>query len=265
MSDVAFNVIAGSVSGIIECISTHPLDLIKTKIQNSYLNNSNIQGNIMSYICNDIYKKDNVFGFYRGITPRLIGIIPLRITYWSVINKTNHILCDKNDSSYMKFTKLTASGIFGGFVQTLIDNPIEVFKVKMMTSDAKTLDVIKGIVKSKPRFPGLKVTMYRNIPFTVSTNVCVFWNNDTTLINQFLYGALGGFIGSIITQPIDYYKTQLQRHCIKEININWKEIIRKNPAILWSGGLFRVILNITNMGIGSVCFNQVYQYLSQKD
>ena len=67
---------AGAISGIIEVVLTHPLDFIKTKRQEYIQNNLNM---------NNFYKKvygGNISNLYSGIFSRLIGIIPMRLSFW---------------------------------------------------------------------------------------------------------------------------------------------------------------------------------------
>lgn len=68
--------IAGGLSGIIEVIITHPLDYIKTK-EHEYVQ----KGITNKDFYNNIIKK-NPINLYQGITPRLIGILPMRCVFW---------------------------------------------------------------------------------------------------------------------------------------------------------------------------------------
>ena len=65
---------------------------------------------------------------------------------------------------------------------------------------------------------------------------------------NFLKGAVGGFIASIITQPIDYIKTKKQRITLHQRSIT--DIIRSEYKFLMVGTMPRAILGFLNMGIG---------------
>lgn len=254
--ELIVNLSSGALSGWIEGMVTHPLDLIKTKTQEKQLKyNKSVK---IKNIVKNIYRKNGLTGFYKGITPKLIGVIPMRLTYWGVLNNINKRLYNKNDNNIDKLLKLSFAGSISGSVQTIIDNPIEVFKTKMMTNNKdNTSKIVSDILKNKQLFNGSKMTLCRNIPFAICTNIGVYWKDTTNPVEQFLYGALGGVIGCIITQPFDYYKTDMQRYTSSNLlkkKINYKE--------LWTGGLMRASLGFFTMGIGAVCFRQIYDYLS---
>ena len=69
---------AGAISGIIEVLLSHPLDFIKTKRQEYIQNNVN-----MKNFYRNIYK-GNLLNLYSGISSRLLGIIPMRLSFWGV-------------------------------------------------------------------------------------------------------------------------------------------------------------------------------------
>lgn len=67
--DFGFNTMsAGFISGSVGPILNHPLDVIKTRIQSS--------GNGFVSIASDIFSKKGIRGFYVGIVPRLVRIMP---------------------------------------------------------------------------------------------------------------------------------------------------------------------------------------------
>ena len=67
---------------------------------------------------NHIYIKNGLNGFYDGILPRIFGIIPMRLIYWTSMHITNN-----NINSTIIAVTIT------GFIQSIIDNPIEVAKI----------------------------------------------------------------------------------------------------------------------------------------
>ena len=68
---------------------------------------------------------------YRGIFPRIVGVIPMRFVFWGVQDNSYQYF---NQYNYSKFYCGIFAGITGGGCQTLIDNPIEMFKIKTMTN-----------------------------------------------------------------------------------------------------------------------------------
>ena len=257
--DTLINIYAGAFSGLIEGVVTHPIDLIKIKMQNNKLNNMNMK---KTALIRNIWKTQGIRGFYQGITPKLSSVIPIRILYWGALNKINRKLYNPYDTSTQKFIKLSLAGTIAGFSQSLIDNPVEVMKIQIMTNkNYNTKQLIKNIIKTYPG-PGFSLTLYRNSLFAVGTSIGVYWKHDSSPSEQFMYGAIGGLIGCVISQPLDYAKTDNQRFSNKTgkriTMIDLCTLMKKDPMKLWTGGSMRALLGFCSMGIGAVCFKQIY-------
>jgi hypothetical protein len=265
------SLISGAISGLVEVQTTHPIDVIKTKLQQSTLN--------INQTIKHIYKTHGLIGFYNGLIPRLIGIVPMRIVYWnSQYYSTKYYLT--LNFSYQ--SSLILGGLSGGILQTIIDNPIETIKTRMINGSNLTTAI-------KLPYYGFGATLLRNSIFAVSMNYIsnkykVSTNKyfldlntivfDYSIILNFFIGAIGGLIGSVITQPFDYIKTQLQSidsYNKIEYKLKQKEILNKaynnlikNPSYLMKGWQPRAFLCFMNMGIGSVIFHTSNEYLTKK-
>lgn len=244
------NYLAGSLSGIIEVSVSHPIDRIKTEMQALALTNSN--SSIRSAVKNIYNTRGGIFGFYSGIIPRLFGIIPMRLTYWGTMKTMNN--ATKHQNTMVQYF---VPGIVTGCVQTIIDNPIEVLKVKLMTG-AKS-------VKIGNLYDGFSPCVMRNVMFAIPVCICtkVFGSE-----HPFIAGATGGFLGSMISQPFDVIKTEMQRYSKDKIVKSQKEIFmdiyRKNPISLWSGVTMRATLGCVNMGVGFFVLGHIYDFLCDK-
>ena len=239
--------IAGGLSGVIEVILTHPLDYIKTKKQN-YIQNGN-----KYYFYKELINEKK-FHFYRGVKPRIIGVAPMRLLFWGVQDSIYEFCRQQNNN--ILFSSLSA-GIIGGSCQTLIDNPIEIYKVKKMTNQKI---IFKDILLKNY---GFSSTLLRNCCFGSCLTLICFDKKDKDNLTLFAYSALGGMVGSIVTQPIDYVKTQQQ---INNDNRNTFSILRQtfkeNPYKLYAGGFNRALLSFCSMGIGFVVYNRIYKEIS---
>jgi len=241
MNECYVPLISGAISGFIEVPTTHPLDLIKTKLQQeSQLGN---KVNIIK-LAKNIYISQGISGFYIGIVPRIIGVVPMRLTYWSTQYYSTNYFLNNNINLYQS---VLCGGIIGGICQTTLDNPLEVVKTRMITSNTNFLQSIK------PPYPGFYITLARNSIFAVTVNMAIANKKENKPIYNFMLGATGGFLGSIISQPLDYIKTEVQRSISKQ-NSNIYEILNNNPSILMKGWYPRAFLGFMNMGIGSFVF-----------
>jgi hypothetical protein len=242
--------IAGSLSGTIEVFSTHWLDRIKTEMQRTTLTNKKVT--IINTIKN--LSIDGLHNFYSGVIPRIIGIIPMRFIYWNSLESLNYIVKDK--PIYYKYI---VPGLGVGCIQTIVDNPIEVFKIKFMTKNK--YDKINLTIKSL--YFGFLPCMIRNCLFVLPVSICTQKFNKE---NEFVVGAIGGLIGALISQPFDVVKTEMQRHkSNNEPNNKMTEILIKifndNPKKLWTGGMMRCIMGFCTMGIGYLSFNKIKHFI----
>jgi solute carrier family 25 2-oxodicarboxylate transporter 21 len=257
--------IASSFSGIIEVAVSHPLDRIKTEMQIMTLNNS--KSNVLTGI-KHIYQNNGIRGFYSGIFPRFVGIVPMRLMYWSSMTiASDYINHNKEHFEFHtnKYVSYNTSnflinlipGLVTGLAQSIIDNPIEVAKIKIMSGSSD--------IKISNLYQGFGYLLTRNILFAIPVAYSIKTYGKE---NPFLAGAFGGLIGSIISHPFDVIKTERQRHknVKDDVKINNKKItlsqmIIKNPFGLFSGLTMRCSLSFINMGVGFVVFNHLYKGL----
>tara|TARA_B100000902_G_C27318087_1_gene922562 strand:- start:53 stop:817 length:765 start_codon:yes stop_codon:yes gene_type:complete len=246
---------AGAISGIIEVLITHPFDYIKTKRQ-EYAQKKILNRNFFKTIYNN-----NFLNLYTGMSSRLIGIIPMRLTFWGVQGST----CDylKNNKINSKFNFLII-GTLGGFSQSVIDNQIELIKISKMTNN-------KLSFKNLMKFNGFMPTLYRNVIFANFIAYSCFSIEHNDIYDKFISSASAGFIASILTQPLDYVKTIKQRQ--SDTIINGKSIkfdntlniliktFNDNPRNLFIGTIMRSILGFFTMGIGFISYDKINEII----
>ena len=90
-------------SSILEVIYTHPIDVIKTHQQNNHK-----------------FKLNR--GLLKGISPRALGIIPIRTSFWSGLHIAKNF--NINDSIH--------KSLFVSLLQTGVDTPIENAKIRQI-------------------------------------------------------------------------------------------------------------------------------------
>lgn len=237
-NNIKYKFIAGGISGIVEVICTHPIDLVKTELQVSSQKNITINNPIKHFYGK--YRLHGIQYMYSGFIPRIVGVVPMRFVFWGVQGNCNEYLKNyKLNDTY----RLIVSGIISGSVQTLVDNPIETMKIRLITSTKYS-----HIISKTTLLNGFGPTLVRNSLFAAIMNYTVNISPSENYGINFLKGALGGFIASIITQPIDYIKTEKQRITIHQRSI--KDIIISDYKFLMVGTMPRAILGFFNMGIG---------------
>jgi len=209
---------ASVVAGLMEVLTTHPIDYIKTLSQD---------GQPTKRILSQLIKNP-----YTGIQSRLIGIIPMRILFWNTID-----YFQRNNYSALSTGVLTAS------IQTLIDYPIEQIKIQCMVNKK----CIKDALLAVNRF-SFTTHLSRNILFASVFSIVIDNNPDS-----YYLAALGGFVGAIISHPLDTLKT-------------WYQIGNTKYPKYWllkdyfRGWHHRGLISLVSMNIGWIIFRKMNNY-----
>ena len=214
----------GAITGFLEASICHPLDTVKTRIQNR--NSSKKLGIVQT--CQKIYAKEGLRGFYHGLGAVYLGIIPKNaIRFYSF-------------EQYRNFTQNTfLSGILAGATEAvLVVNPTEVCKIRIQAqynSMRETTNVkYKSIHQTfysifasegiSPFYRGLVPTIMRQ-SINQGANFYTFHTlKKNTDISPFILGAVSGSIGPILNNPIDVVKTRMQA---SNSNVNVLNVIQK--------------------------------------
>ena len=236
--------IAGASSGILLSLYIHPIDLIKTQMQGAAQKNKPI-----IYPIQYFRNKFNMLGvqyFYSGYFIRILGIMPVKATYWGTQGACNEYLkkYDINNSQ-----RLIASGIISAAVTTVIDNPIEALKTRIIT-DKKS---ISKIISRDIFYKGFAPNMIKNIVFSVSMNYNINLKPADNYFTQFFNGGLAGLFAGIITQPIDYIKTERQRLGNQAVKSSLS-ILKTDYNKLMIGVIPRSIMCFFYTGIGATTY-----------
>lgn len=242
--------VAGGLSGLIEISLTYPMDYLKVKRQEFKQT-----GQPLKNFYRDI-SPNGVRSFYTGYLPRVAGIVPMRFAFWGSQDTTRQLLINNNIDTSFNFLFI---GISGAFFQTIIDNQAEIMKISRISNIPR-----EEMINALMRFQGFNTSLVRNMGFNSCISYLCFNGGmeDKTLFEKMEISALGGLVGSLLTQPIDYVKTYKHRTNNKRPMITiLKEAVRENPKQLYAGGMFRAISNFSTMGIGFVCYDFIKSYI----
>ena len=216
---------ASIISGIIEVGATHPIDYLKTLLQK---NESKV---------NFSQVKEYMKTPYKGVGSRLVGVVPMRILFW-------------NSLDYFKSKNYTPTmaGLYTSIIQTSIDYPIEQIKTQQMIRNQKHLSIVECF-KNIKIMPSLITHLGRNAGFAIIMNQIIQQKPDSMY-----YGAIGGFLASLVSHPLDSLKTWYMTGNQK-YPLHWglKDYMR--------GWHFRCSISLISMNIGWI----IYYRLSQKD
>lgn len=162
LSKVQIEFISGLSAGTASTLVFHPLDLIKTRLQ-VYRSTSIVPVTTFAILRELIQKNSRIQGFYRGLTPNLLG----NAGSWSIFfsfksmiegqlvklhsRHAENMLSESNPSAtYQSREKLApidyflSSGI-SGIIITLSTNPIWVLKTRMLSLDKEKEGAYKNM------------------------------------------------------------------------------------------------------------------------
>jgi solute carrier family 25 protein 33/36 len=122
------NLLSGGVAGTIASCITNPLEVIKTQLQSS----SVVAGTGHPVnIAQRIMAADGLPGFFKGLKPTLIGVIPARSIYFYSYEQTKKTLDKKNILPEGSVGNALASGLMAGLASNSVTNPIWMVKTRV--------------------------------------------------------------------------------------------------------------------------------------
>lgn len=154
-----FNLLSGGAAGTIASTITNPLEVIKTQLQSSNAavgELSSASGHPVA-IAKTIFERDGILGFWKGMRPTLVGIIPSRSVYFYSYEQTKRFL-GSHGVQEGGVPNALASGLAAGISGNTLTNPIWVVKTRLQLLADSTAgqrvytgyrDAIKSIFKEE--------------------------------------------------------------------------------------------------------------------
>jgi len=125
---------SGGIAGTIASCITNPLEVVKTQLQSSSTSVTahgqlaSAAGNPVA-IATTIFEKDGIFGFFRGLKPTLVGIIPARSAYFYAYESSKRALGPILPEG--SIPNALISGLAAGVAGNTLTNPIWLVKTRM--------------------------------------------------------------------------------------------------------------------------------------
>eukprot|EP00600_Ochromonadales_sp_CCMP1393_P005782 CAMPEP_0174957456 /NCGR_PEP_ID=MMETSP0004_2-20121128/2081_1 /TAXON_ID=420556 /ORGANISM="Ochromonas sp., Strain CCMP1393" /LENGTH=312 /DNA_ID=CAMNT_0016205565 /DNA_START=36 /DNA_END=971 /DNA_ORIENTATION=- len=117
------NFFAGGLSGTISSTLTIPLEVVKTQLQSSGLG----KGMNPMQVANQVLKVEGPKGFFKGLKPMLVGIIPTRAIYFWAYTASKHNLEPQFGNSAPNHL---ISAFVAGITSNTIMNPLWMVKTR---------------------------------------------------------------------------------------------------------------------------------------
>lgn len=127
-----FNLLSGGAAGTVASCITNPLEVIKMQLQSSSaaVGELSTAGGSPAVIAKKIFEKDGILGFWKGMKPTLVGIIPCRSIYFFSYEQTKRYL----GSIGMReggVPNALISGLAAGVSSNTLTNPIWMVKSRL--------------------------------------------------------------------------------------------------------------------------------------
>ena len=224
----------GAISGATGLLCSHPIDTIKSNIQN----NTKIQWSIRS--------------LYRGVTPPFIGMGLEKALVFGTYQNVYNVINIDND-----VVKTGVSGGIAGFVCSFVVTPVDRLKILYQTS--------QPIPKLNSLYRGFGNTMTREMPgFAIYFNVYKNLKNrvkDPVFYHHLLFGAASGASSWAFIYPQDLIKTRVQA----SNNLSVREIIKTIYTENGIRGFFRgfhlAVIRAVPLHAGTLT---MYEYLDKR-
>lgn len=196
----------GAASGMVGISAVYPVDVVKTRLQNSSSGAGTIQ------LFQSIVRSEGYAAFYKGLVPQLCGTGPDK-----AISLGTRTLISKfqDDPTCTRSIATAAAG--AGMIQSTIMSPFEIVKVRMQLDSSKTMGSIIRSLGGRGLYRGFSACFARDVAF--STTYFTLYELAKQRMNIADGGSLGwalvagiasGVPAAFCTTPLDVIKTRLQ-------------------------------------------------------
>ncbi|XP_072299610.1 mitochondrial glycine transporter A-like [Eucyclogobius newberryi] len=213
----------GSLSGTCSTLLFQPLDLVKTRLQTlqSGVSGASKVGMVTMFL--NVVRTEKLLGLWKGVSPSFVRTIPgVGIYFSTYFTLKQHFVQEKSPGAMEAM-------LLGGGARTVagvLMLPVTVIKTRFECG-RYSYHSVSGALRSVCQaegpgvlFSGLWATLLRDVPFS---GIYVMFYSQTkaalpTELSQsvsaplynFSCGVMAGVSASLITQPADVVKTQVQ-------------------------------------------------------
>jgi len=215
------NFAAGAIAGVSEILTFYPLDVVKTRMQ---LETGKAKHGMIGTFTS-IIREEGVGRLYRGLVPPLLLEAPKRAVKFAANDFWGKTFMGLSGESKMTQQLSIVTGCSAGATESFVVVPFELVKIKLQdktSTFAGPMDVVKQIVRKEGvlgLYAGMEATFWRHFWWNggyfgsihqVRSMLPKAENPQSQLLNNFISGAVGGFIGTALNTPFDVVKSRIQ-------------------------------------------------------
>lgn len=220
-SPVTKSFLAGALSGSLSTLLLQPLDLVKTRLQSPVYIGTNTG---MMHVAISVVRQEKFLALWNGVWPSLMRCAPGVGLYFGTL----HYLRSNFGSSNPKALESLCMGMTARSIAGVLMLPITVIKTRYESGAFKYRGMTNALALTykaegfRGLYSGLAPTLLRDVPFSglylmfytrlkLYTQPSVIGGGVEPLID-FCNGVVAGALASIVTQPADVIKTNVQLH-----------------------------------------------------
>jgi len=273
------DILAGSAGGIAQCLSGHPLDTVKVRLQTQPTNVTPLKYQGTLHAFQTIMKEEGTMAIYKGVQSPLIGMALMNSVLFLSYGQAKAFLQTGNEP--LTIPQYFLCGAFVGLSVSFVEGPVDLFKSQLQSQGvggAKVrytgfIDCAKQIASNygiRGVYQGLQATLIRDIPAN-SLYFGVYELARRGLLSKgqkvedlpawkvLLAGGLGGMAFWAFTYPTDVVKSSIQTDSIVRSERKYKnyvDAVRKIYAADGVRGFFKGFTPcmIRSFPANAVCF-----------
>ncbi|KAJ1300685.1 hypothetical protein OPQ81_002332 [Rhizoctonia solani] len=251
---------AGAFAGVTEICIFYPLDVVKTRMQ---LDTGKSPSMVTSF--KNIIREEGAGRLYRGLVPPLLLEAPKRAVKFAANDFWGKAFIKQSPDGKMTQGLSILTGAAAGATESFVVVPFELVKIRLQDKTSKysgPMDVVRSIVRQHGPlglYAGMESTFWRHVWWnggffgtihTLRSKLPKAETPQAALLNNFISGAAGGFVGTALNTPFDVVKSRIQgAHPVPGVvpKYNWTYpslvlILREEgPAALYKGFVPKVL------------------------
>jgi len=234
------DITAGTVARIALCVTGHPLDTIKVKLQTQPTGSNQLYSGTLD-CATKIVKNEGIGGLFRGVQSPLLGQAAMNSTLFFANGQAKKLV-EKKPGEPLSYGDLFISGCITGFAVAFVEGPVDLVKSQLQVNFKEYngfLDCarkVAGTYGIRGIYQGLGATLIRNIPanaayfgvYEATKRLSLAKNESINKVpgyKLFIAGGMGGIAYWIAIYPIDVIKTVLQTDSLNKATRKYKGVL----------------------------------------
>jgi len=212
---------AGAIAGISEILTFYPLDVVKTRMQLSVgTDKLGLLGTFKGIIA-----KEGPGRLYRGLVPPLLMEAPKRAIKFAANDFWGKTFLQFSGRKKMDQQLAILTGCSAGATESFVVVPFELVKIRLQdkaSTYAGPIDVVRKIVQQQGllgMYSGMESTFWRHVWWNGGFFGSIYQvravlpkpqSKSGEMLNNFVSGSIGGFVGTLLNTPFDVVKSRIQ-------------------------------------------------------